>query len=265
MARVAGLATVQDLGRPGHMHEGVPPGGALVPELLVRANLAAGNEEGAAAIELFGAMTLTARADVSVATDDGEVHAMSEGETLVIAPSRATRVRYVAVRGGVEVPRVLGSRSTLLLAGVGGFEGRALRRGDVLDVGAHAPGAPSPRPHAPLDLDVRVRVVLGPDLQRFAGTAPETLLTSEYTLAPSSDRTGANLVGPALRRQTRDDARSSPMVAGAIEVTGGGEAIVLGPDHPTTGGYPILAVIVNADRGLFHSRPAGVPVRFTRA
>jgi biotin-dependent carboxylase-like uncharacterized protein len=265
VARVAGLATVQDLGRTGHMHEGVPPSGALAPELLARANLAAGNAAGAAAIEVIGAMTLIAReGSVTVATDDGTVRALEAGESLAIAPSAGARVRYLAVRGGIDVPVVLGSRSTLLVAAFGGFEGRALRRGDSLPVGSEAPSAASPSAHPPLDFDRPIRLVLGPDLARFAESVPETLLSSAFMLAPSSDRTGANLVGPALARRPNDDARSSPMVAGAIEVTGKGDAIVLGPDHPTTGGYPILAVVVTADRGLFHARQPGVLVRFTR-
>jgi biotin-dependent carboxylase-like uncharacterized protein len=269
VTRVAGLATVQDLGRPGHMHEGVPPSGALAPELLARANLAAGNAASAAGIEVIGAMTLVAReASVTVATEDGAARVLEVGDSLAVAPAAGARVRYLAVRGGIDVPVVLGSRSTLLVAAFGGFEGRALRRGDALPVGSEASSAalPSalPSAHPPLDFDRPIRVVLGPDLARFAESAPETLLSSAFTLAPSSDRTGANLVGPALARRPNDEPRSSPMVAGAIEVTGRGDAIVLGPDHPTTGGYPILAVVVGADRGLFHARQPGVLVRFSR-
>jgi allophanate hydrolase subunit 2 len=210
-------------------------------------------------------MTLLARETrVTVATDDGALHALEAGASLAITPPAGARVRYLAVRGGIDVPLVLGSRSTLLVAAFGGFEGRALRRGDVLPVGADAPSAAFGSAHPPLDFDRPIRVVLGPDLARFADSAPETLLSSAFMLAPSSDRTGANLIGPALARKPNDEPRSSPMVAGAIEVTGRGDAIVLGPDHPTTGGYPILAVVLSADRGLFHARQPGVLVRFMR-
>jgi biotin-dependent carboxylase-like uncharacterized protein len=266
VGRVAGLATVQDLGRPGHMHEGIPPGGALVPELLARANLAVGNEPGAAAIEIAGTITLVARdGHATLATDDGAVRTIEGGESLAVAPSKGIRVRYVAIRGGIDVPVVLGARATLLVASLGGFEGRALRRGDALPIGEAKPSAPFHAIHSPLDLERPIRIVLGPDLARFADSAPDALLSSTFMLAPSSDRTGANLIGAALARKPNDETRSSAMVFGAIEVTGRGDAIVLGPDHPTTGGYPILAVIVKADRGLFHARAPGVLVHFTRA
>src|SRR5579859_3068732 len=96
IARVAGLATIQDAGRPGRMHEGVPPGGALVPELLARANEAAGNAPGAAAIELFGAMTLVASAEVVLATDEGAPRALAAGESIEIRTDRY-RARYISV------------------------------------------------------------------------------------------------------------------------------------------------------------------------
>src|SRR5579884_672456 len=150
VASVAGLAAVQDGGRPGRMHEGVPPGGALVPELLARANLAVGNGPTDAAIEVFGALTVAARAPVVVATDDGLARPLAPGEPWTVACGRA-RVRYLAVRGGLDVPLVLGGRGTLLVAGIGGHEGRPLRRGDALRVPAapafHVPpGAPAPAP-----------------------------------------------------------------------------------------------------------------------
>lgn len=263
ITRVAGVATVQDEGRPGRMHEGIPAGGALVPELLARANQFAGNTRNAAVVELAGSCALTARrSPLTLATDDGVLHVVPEGGSVAFEASRAFRVRYIAVRGGFDVPLVQGGRGTLVVASLGGHEGRALRRGDCIPVGTNFVSiVPGLAPLA-LDLDAPIRVVLGPDLARFRPNAAQVLTREAFALSPSSDRSGSRLVGPRLARLDADDARSAPMVPGAIEVTSSGDAIVLGPDHPTTGGYPVLAVILRADLGRFHARPIGMPVRF---
>jgi biotin-dependent carboxylase-like uncharacterized protein len=261
----AGLATVQDGGRPGHMHEGVPPGGALVPELLARANAAARNAHGEAAIEVFGALTLATRAPLLLATDDGVVRTLGDGETWTIACSRA-RVRYVAVRGGIDVPRVLDGRGTLLVARLGGHEGRPLRKGDALRVG-DAPVRHDAAPPAP-DLLTPICVVPGPDLDRFPTSTLEALLGSPFEVSARSDRVGVRLVGAMLSRRENDPGDmdvSRPMVRGAIQVPASGEAIVLGPDHPTTGGYPVLATAVRGHVGALMARPVGARVRFARS
>jgi len=257
---VSGVATIQDGGRPGRMHEGIPPGGALVPELLARANAGARNAPVAAAVEVQGSLTVVARTAVTVADDDGLPRLLVDGETWTIACGEAG-VRYAAMRGGVDVPVVLGGRGTLLVAGLGGHEGRALRRGDVLRV------APGPEveggdvPAAPR-LDAAVRVVPGPDLDRFEAKALDVLLASEFRVSPRSSRVGVRLEGPALPRADDDGAVSAPMVRGAIQVPSSGEPIVLGPDHPTTGGYPVLATVVRADLGALGARRARALVRF---
>lgn len=264
---VVGLATLQDAGRPGRMHEGIPPGGALVPELLARANAAVRNAPGVLAIEVFGGVTLIARDSLLLATEDGAVCRLGPGERWTIAAD-GKRVRYVAVETGIDVPMCLGGRGTLLVAGFGGHEGRALRKGDVLRVGSEVeplsvPDAANalalhrtPHPDAPL------RVVPGPDRERFADSALETLLTSAFTVSPRSDRVGVRLVGSVPGRMDGDTAVSGPMVRGAIQVPASGEPVVLGPDHPTTGGYPVLATVVSEDVGALMARPIGAPVRF---
>lgn len=263
---LAGMATVQDAGRAGHMHEGVPPGGALVPELLARANVAAGNAPGEAALEVFGVVTLAAdgeRGPVLVAADDASAHELRAGTPWTVACAGA-RVRYVAVRGGIDVPRVLGGRGTLVLASLGGLHGRPLRRGDVLPVGAaHAgPVATGNAPAAP-DTAAPIAVVPGPDLDRFPPEALDVLLASSFTVDPTSDRAGIRLAGPPLPRAGDDTGASAPMVRGALQVPPAG-LIALGPDHPTTGGYPVIATIASASFGALAARPPGSPVRFTR-
>ena len=260
-----GIATVQDLGRPGHMHEGVPPGGALVPELLVRANRAAGNDDGAAAIELFGGMTVIAGdAGAIVATSGGARVRVASGARLDVAPDPRVRVTYVAIAGGLDVPRVLGGRGTLLVAQLGGLGGRPLRRGDVLTaLTSVANGGRFPEILPPLpDLDALIAVVRGPDIHRFEPSAFVTLMNAEYRIAIIGDRVGLRLDGPPLARCDSDDGLSAPMVRGAIEVPGAGAPIVLGPDHPTTGGYPVLAVVLSSAFGNLAARKPGAAVRF---
>ncbi len=269
VAAVAGVVTVQDGGRPGRMHEGVPPGGALVPELLARANAAAGNAPGEAALEIVGASTLAVEGGAElVATDAGDVRTLAPGDSLPVACEGA-RVRYVAVRGGIDVPLVLGGRGTLLAAALGGLAGRPLRRGDRLAARA-APSVhpaaerdrclanylpPAPDPAAP------VLVVPGPDLDAFAPGALDALLGSPFLVDARSDRAGVRLIGPALPRAREDTGVSAPMVRGAIQVPAAAP-IVLGPDHPTTGGYPVLATVVRACLGSLFARSPGSAVRF---
>jgi len=259
---VAGLATIQDGGRPGRMHEGIPPGGALVPELLARANAAAHNALVDPAIEVQGSLTIAARGALLVAADDGVSRLLKEGDAWTLACG-AARVRYAAVRGGIDVPLVLGGRGTLLVAGLGGHDGRPLRRGDRLHVGSGVERRAA-LPPAPI-LDGVIRVVPGPDLDRFEPGAVDVLLASDFRVSTHGDRTGFRLEGPALARGDDDTGVSAPMVRGAIQVPSSGECIVLGPDHPTTGGYPVLATVVRGDLGALAARPVGAMVRFVPA
>jgi 5-oxoprolinase (ATP-hydrolysing) subunit C len=261
---VRGLATVQDAGRPGFMHEGVPPGGALVPELAACANFAVANANGAPVIEVFGGLTLTVRgARTRVAAEDGAARDLSPGEPFELSPSSSLRVRYIAVAGGLAVARVLGGRGTLAVAHLGGHQGRALEKGDRIPVGVVDPDARPLREPATLDLSAPVRVLLGPGVDRFEALAPRVLSGEPFTVLSSSDRSGTRLSGPELRRVDPDSRPSAPMVRGAIQVPASNQAIVLGPDHPTTGGYPVIAVIARADLGRFFARPVGATVRFT--
>lgn len=267
---VTGLATVQDAGRPGRMHEGIPPGGALVAELLAVANAAADNPPGEAGIEVFGAITLVADEPLRVAADGARPRWLGGGEPWTVTTAGA-RVRYIAVRGGIGVAPVLGGRGTLLAGGFGGHEGRPLRPGDALpiatrkqanDFPAGAGGGPDPEPGR-FDPAAPIRVVPGPDLERFAPEALALLLASPFEVAAQSDRVGMRLRGVALPRAGDDAALSGPMVLGAIQVPSAGEPIVLGPDHPTMGGYPVVATVVRADVGALMARAIGASVRFS--
>jgi allophanate hydrolase subunit 2 len=203
-----------------------------------------------------------AHAPVVLGFDNGQDRALATGETLKIDAPVAARVRYVAVRGAFDVPRVLGSKSTLLVAHLGGFEGRPLKRGDRLRVGSATIEDPV---LPPTDDTGTIRVVTGPDLAHFAGDALDQLFAEPFTISPTSDRTGTRLDGPALPRIGDDVLPSMPMVRGAIEITADGRAIVLGPDHPTTGGYPVIACVITKDFGRIMRARLGTHVRFAPA
>jgi allophanate hydrolase subunit 2 len=253
---IAGLALVQDGGRPGYMHLGIPPGGALVPRDLARANRDARNAWYFPAIELVGKLSVVAIDRVLIATDEGPT-ILAAGERFDVSSLGDRRVRYLAFHGGIDVPVVHGGRGTLLVAALGGFQGRALRRGDRIELGRGAGGELGPRePRDDEEREASLRVIPGPDLQHVF----PLLLSSVFALSAVSDRMGARLEGPRLPSAAVE--RSMPMVAGAIEVPPSGEPIVLGPDHPTTGGYPLVAVLAHGELGRLYQRALGAPVRF---
>jgi biotin-dependent carboxylase-like uncharacterized protein len=257
---VRGPVGVQDGGRPGRMHQGVPPGGALVPEWLAAANRAVGNAWNAAALECHGRLELRVAGRGAWVSVGGAAFRVEAGESFrVPAPERGV-VRYVAVEGGLAVPEVLGGRGLLPVARLGGWEGRMLQRGDVLPLGAGGGARLEPEDSAPPG-DV-VRVVWGPDLGRFAPETQEVLLSGHFMVSPTSDRVGMRLRGPHLSQVDTGSGVSGPMVRGAMQVPASGEPIVLGPDHPTLGGYPVLAVVIRADWGVLASRRPGEAVRF---
>ena len=254
VVRALGLVTVQDGGRAGHMHEGLAPGGALVRAALVAANRAVGNADFAPAIEVLGRLSTRADAAIEIATDRTPRRVLERGEELVIEsePQRAT---YLALRGGVAAPRVLGSASTHVAAQLGSpiaagqlvLSAAAPERVAVASVAATRGGA--------------IRVLPGPDAYAFAPDALATLLSAPYRISPQSDRVGTRLVGPVVERSSAPD-RSRPTVRGAIEVPRDGQPIVLGPEHPTTGGYPIVGVICAADLDQFFATRIGGDVSF---
>ncbi|HEY5949828.1 MAG TPA: hypothetical protein VIV40_30240 [Kofleriaceae bacterium] len=259
IVRAAGLCTVQDLGRRGHMHEAIPPGGALVRELLVAANRAVNNRDEAPAVEVLGQLVVRATSDLVVATDRILPHSLRANEELVIA-SEPARCTYLAIAGGIATPRVLDGHGTLLAAGLGA----PLRAGETLAAGQHG-GETATRALTAFSSSDVIHVIAGPDLDAFAADALAVLTAQPYRILPSSDRVGTRLAGTALPRLATYREQSRPMVHGAIEVPRDGQPIVLGPEHPTTGGYPIVAVIANAELGRFHAIRLGGNVRFALA
>jgi biotin-dependent carboxylase-like uncharacterized protein len=244
-------ATIQDAGRIGWLSAGVPPSGPLDPTAHAAANLAVGNDPRAAAIEIpLGALRVAAVRALTVSVDGEDPQELGEGDELGIAAVERA-VRYLAVAGGFDVEEVLGSRSTLALASLGGFEGRPIRSGDILPVGqvraTERLVTARPTVSDPPDPAI-ILVTPGPHLRRFPKQSWEELLAITWSVSARSDRVGGRLEGAKITRHGDDRAPPAPMVRGAIQITTDGTPIVLGPDHPVTGGYPVLAVVGRASQ-----------------
>lgn len=255
------LTTVQDLGRPGLAHLGVPRAGAADVDGLRHANRLVGNRPGAAALEVTArGPRLRFEVDATVAVH-GRARFVPAGAVLDVGPVRSGLRAYVAVRGGVDVPAVLGSRSTCTLSGLGP---PPLNAGDRLGVGVGADVAgeprdlPSPAPRAgPL------RLLPGPRDHALTDDGLKALLDVAWTVGTASDRTGLRLEGPALRRAGDDELPSEGVVAGSVQVPPEGRPVLFLANHPTTGGYPVVAVVVRADLGRAAQLAPGDVLRFS--
>ena len=274
--RPGARTTVQDLGRPGFADLGVPTSGAADLPAFTLANRLVGNGEGAPALETtLSGPTLRFAAPATVALTGAEVEATVDGRAVAMhAPfrvplggvlelgsaGRGLRT-YVAVRGGFDAPLTLGSASSDQLTGLGPAP---LAAGDRLGLGRHALAAPAvdvaPVPGPPVA--PVLHVVLGPRDDWFAPDAITALLGLPFTVSGRTDRIGARLQGPALPRRNDDELRSEGLVRGAIQVPPSGDPILLLADHPTTGGYPVIAVVVEADLPVAAQLRPGDTVRF---
>jgi antagonist of KipI len=254
--RAGMLTTVQDLGRWGYQSRGVPVSGALDPLSHRLANRLLGNEAGAATLEvtLMGpqlrfeheAAFAVAGADFRLTVDDTTVQMNRRIEaragSVLRFGERARGARaYLAVEGGVDVPEILGSRSTHVLTGMGGYQGRALRAGDALEHGGGR-GLPAngvnPRP----DLyRQRLRVVPVDE------TLAARLTTQRFHVSTRSDRMGYRLEGASVAAAAKGELISTAVPTGAIQVPPNGQPILLMNDHATTGGYALAAVVISAD------------------
>lgn len=271
------FATVQDLGRRGYRAIGVPLSGAADRDALVAVNVCVGNDAGAAAIELAlgrGALRFDADAIIAIggATLVGTLAdraiapwvpvAVRAGDTLRIERITDGRFAYLAVRGGIDVPIVLGSRATLLSAALGGFEGRMLRPGDALPIGSDATIGPGPVPSVAHDAALSIPIVRGPQAREFGDDAWRALLGETFRVSRMSDRAGYRLEGATIAHTVATDRPSEPTCVGAIQVPAGGAPIVLMHDGPTVGGYPKIAVVRGRAIGMFAQRAPGDVVRF---
>ncbi|MFG3499068.1 biotin-dependent carboxyltransferase family protein [Streptomyces sp. NPDC047928] len=276
VVRAGALTTVQDRGRYGHAHLGVPRSGALDPYAAALVNRLVGNAQDAAVLETTltgcavrprGAVTVAVGgAPCPVAVDGrpvawgGAVRVPAGGVLDVGAPVRGLR-SYVSFAGGIAAEPVLGSRSTDLLSGLGPAP---LADGMVLALGAPPAGAPryegAPWPGVPDELVLRVR--LGPRDDWFTDAALRTLATRAYRVSAASNRIGLRTDGPPLERAVPGELPSEGMVLGAVQVPPDGRPVVFLADHPTTGGYPVVAVVRERDLAAAAQAVPGTVVRF---
>ena len=270
------LTTVQDLGRPGLAALGVGASGAADRASLRLANRLVGNDEGAAGLELtlgglkvrFDGAAIIALTGASCSVKVGERAAGMDGPIAVRAgevvavgiPASGVRT-YLAVRGGVAVTPVLGARSTDTLSGLGPDPVRA---GAVLPIGTETVGFPRVD-HAPVRRDAGdavLRVMPGPRADWFDADALRTLGSEPYLVTAESNRIGVRLDGPELRRAEVAELPPEGMVAGALQVPPRGRPVLLLADHPVTGGYPVIAVVVDEDLDRAGQLRPGERVRF---
>lgn len=271
------FTTVQDLGRPGLAALGVPPSGAFDDVAFRVANRLVGNSEEAAALEITLAGPLLrfeadaviaiagARCDIEldgVPAKHAESFRVSGGAALRLGRAREGLRTYLAVRGGLAVPEVLGSSATLASAGFGGWLGRPLAANDYLRVGEPANRPMRRHAEQPVEHDDVVRVVPGPQSEAFTEHGRKAFFSQSFTVSPRSDRVGVRLAGEPLELAGPADLDPEGVVTGAIQVPGDGHPIVLGPDRPVTGGYVKIATVITADiPKIAQSRP-GDTLRF---
>ncbi len=277
------LTTMQDLGRAGQQRSGLTPGGAMDPDAASIANLLLGNPRGATVLEitLLGpALRVLAPTriavcggDLSVTLDGASLPlwktaAVHPGQCLAFGRRRAGARAYLAASGGFAVPEVAGGRGTFLRGMIGGLEGRALRSGDVLSGDLLPDALPivterglrrsdQPSYEAPAVL----RVLPGPH-PLFTEAGRTDFFAGLYTVSPQSDRQGYRLIGSAVERVDLTDILSEPVPLGGIQIPPDGQPILLMADRQTTGGYPLIAVVISADIPRAAQLAPGSAVRF---
>lgn len=272
ISRAGPLMSVQDDGRYGFRARGVSTSGPMDRDAHAIANALVGNDPNAAAIEF--ALTggaFTADRDTLVAVTGGscqveiagkpvstwESHLLKAGETLTVGALRGAVWGYIAVSGGIAIPKMLGSRSTHLRTALGGLNGKSLSPGDTLPLGdseelePRTLGTPYLRGHGP------IAVIPGPQDDYFDEDAWKTFLRQPYRATTSRDRMAMVLDGPALQAFKGHDIVSDATVVGSIQVPGSGKPIVLTADGQTTGGYPKIATVASFDLARLAQLPAG--------
>jgi len=277
------LTTVQDLGRPGFGPIGVSPAGAADPIALRLANLLVGNEPGAAALEMTllggsfafpegGTVAITG-ADMSPTLNGQQLemwatNPIPRGAQLALRPTKNYARSYLAVSGGLQVKPFLGSASTHLLSGTGGFKGRALRKGDVIQIGAPPRKLLRRRVSHGLLVSLKPRKVLrvtdGPQADQFSREAREAFARQTFSVTEHSDRLGLRLEAPAIPSPPSGSMITEGVSLGAVQITPSGQAIILGVDQQTTGGYPKIANVIGVDLHRIGQLRPHTDIRFER-
>jgi antagonist of KipI len=260
------MTTVQDLGRPGFGALGVSPSGAADPVALRLGNLLVGNAPGAAALEMAlvggrylfpeGGIIALAGADFGAKLNGQPIemwipHAVRPGATLELGLTRVGVRCYLCIAGGIQVEQFLGSASTHLLSGLGGFAGRGLRKDDVLQFNAPERRIRrrriSPKVLETLKPRRCLRVTQGPQADWFSEAATRNFFAGSFRVSEDSDRLGLRLEGPSLALESPREMISEGVSLGAVQVTTSGQPIILFVEQQTAGGYPKIANVIGAD------------------
>jgi antagonist of KipI len=282
------LSSVQDLGRTGFREFGVSSGGALDAFALRVANLLVGNDAGAAGLEItLGGLQLRFEDQRIIAWCGGEFDVclgstpLPAGHSCLVNAGEALEFRlaqlgcraWLAIACGIDVPLVLGSRSTDLRANFGGLNGRALRDGDVVLLGKPPRSAPAATrisswtaPHdwvSPAKRDPIVRFIRGTDWNRFNASTLQRFTSETFNVSPDSDRMGVRFDGPELKRENNVDLISEAVAPGTIQVPPSGKPILLLGDCQTIGGYPKIAHVITVDLSVAAQLHAGDHLRFS--
>lgn len=275
------LTTVQDEGRFYYQSSGIRPSGVMDVAAYEAANALVGNTQGEAVLEMtFLGATLEFQTATWFAATGADMQAKLDGapiaryqairaeagQTLSFGMAATGCRGYLAVRGGVDVPVVMGSRATDMSAKLGGFEGRALKAGDVLPTLPDDDWTP---PALAYDLPtyestVTVRVVPGPQEEYFTAAGLDTFFSASYEISPNSDRMGLRLEGPEIESHNGTDIVSDGIVFGSIQVPSGGKPILLMADHQTAGGYAKIGTVLSLDLPKLAQARPGDTVRFQR-
>ena len=278
------LTTVQDFGRIGYQQFGVSVSGAMDPRAMRFANLLVGNPENEAVLECtmlgpqlqFDETTIIAVTGGNLGpTLDGQplktycAYKVNAGQTLRFAGLRSGCRAYIAFAGGLDIPEVMGSRSTYMKAKIGGFKGRKLEKGDAI-------GFRDPKSEL-FNLDKRnltpecvprdvytLHVIMGPQDDMFTEEGIKTFLSETYTVTPEFDRMGCRFDGPEIAHKNGGDIISDGIAFGAVQVPSAGKPIVMLADRQTTGGYTKIANVMTADFRILAQLKAGDKVRFEK-
>jgi len=276
--------TVQDLGRPGHLALGISHGGAMDKEALTIANLLTGNDASAAGIEVaLYPFRLRAHTDIAVAITGADCPVtagdrrypswwaipLRAGETLVLDAPRAGARSYVAFAGGLDLPRVMGSRATDVKSGFGGLSGRGLSRGDRLSLNARECALPAGGLGAAIDgrrgtgaSPIEVRVLPAAEFQAFTPEARAAFTDSEWSITNDANRMGYRLSGRPLSLVSPLELLSHGIVPGTVQVPPSGQPIIQLADANTCGGYPKIATVIEPDLWRLAQAPVGARLRF---
>ncbi|MCM3225682.1 antagonist of KipI [Terribacillus saccharophilus] len=275
------LTTFQDLGRTGYQEYGLVVAGAMDDFSLQISNLLVGNRRDEAGLEVtMMGPTLKVLEDAVIAITGGNLSprlngkpapmwksfAVKEGQLIEFGQPMEGIRSYISVAGGFDLPAVMGSNSTFLKAKIGGLNGRALEKEDILygneDVHAVTGRSLHYDEIPKYQKEVTARVVLGPHQDAFTDEAIKTFLSSNYEITPQSDRMGFRLKGPELTHKTSADIISEAIPLGGIQVPANGQPIILMADRQTTGGYTRIATVISADISLLAQAAPGAVVRF---